>query len=515
MSLPPTGNEPTARIAGADAAESLAAEYVAEAAAGTRPVLDEWVQRLSSDPERARFRRLIEDVETVDGLLPRQIREGVTLADRYRIVRELGHGGMGKVFEARDERLGRNVAVKVLATIDMPGVDLEALFQREVTVLASLSHPNIVAIHESGKDGDVSFLVMDRVHGTSLATVIEKLREKSGDGLPQDGALLFATLEQPAPPGSRAFGDPHSWPKMAAAIVADLARTIEAAHAAGVIHRDLKPSNVLLRGDGTPVVLDFGLAGLRERDTGLLTGALFGTSWYLAPEQVVTKRAGKDPRTDVYQLGLILYELLTLERAFAADELHDLLAKIVAGDFPRPRALRPELPADVEDVCLKAMELDPSARYQSAAELREDLDRFVTGSAPPRACSGSAWARAARNARYFARRHTAGLAAAALLFVGAGVGGACAWRAASSSAPPAAPAPVRAWAQSAGDSSARFIANDDAVHPGDRIGVALAGCAKGVLYAVNLVDAPGATDTRVVPLGSFDVASGDDRFEML
>lgn len=414
------GVEPSLRPP--DRVEALAAEFVAKQLAGEEPSPAAYAARCLGAAERARFLELVEDAAAVDALLPRQAREGRLLAGRYRLLSEVGSGGMGKVFAAFDEQLGRKVAVKVLATPDLGALDPVGLFQREAEMLARFDHPGIVAVHEVGADGDVRFFVMDLVAGTSLARVVERLRERASGSrsTPGRGAELAAVLDaEPAAGAQSLYGD-EPWPQTVARIGAELARIVEFAHDNGVIHRDLKPANVMLRGDGSPVVLDFGLAAVMEQQTGDLTRRLFGSACYLAPEQAEAKAAGKDPQSDVYQVGLVLYELLTLRRAFGASEISAVLAAIEAGRFTAPRQFDRAIPAELEAVVLRAMERNPARRYRSARELRQDLERVLSGTERPLAARGGAPAFYLRDARYFARRHrTAVVVAAALLLASA------------------------------------------------------------------------------------------------
>ncbi len=258
---------------------------------------------------------------------------------------ELGKGGMGRVFEAFDERLQRRVALKVLDQQTAQKPEFAAMFVRESQALAALQHPNIVAVHEAGQDGDANYIVMDVVDGVSLKDVLEVLAQKLGSGRPPvAGTVLDEAIARPLPPGGEILIDPTSYVRSVVRIVSDIARALEAAHARGVLHRDLKPSNVLLRGGGQPVLLDFGLAGWLDGDRTDPAQGLYGTCAYLAPEQVRQSRTGSDPKSDLYQLGLLLYEMLTLQRAFAGDDASELMERIVDGRFDRPRKIAQHLP---------------------------------------------------------------------------------------------------------------------------------------------------------------------------
>ena len=392
--------------------EGLAAQYIQSCSEGHAPDLDLWATRLEDGSEQASFRRMVSDAQLVGSLLPRQVGIGIVLGGRYRIEKEIGAGGMGKVFEATDLQLDRSVAVKVLAAMGRSSFDPLELFRKESRLLASLRHPNIVAIHEAATDGDVSYLVMELVNGRSLADIINTVRDQVSpdeDGrrcAPPDGLALARALDIPAPEGRTSLLDERSWWRTIARIMVDLASTIEATHAKGIIHRDLKPSNILLRGTCAPVVLDFGLAGsLEAGESGDVTKGFVGSAAYLAPEQVRRRAVGADTRTDIYQLGLVLFELLTLERAFPDEGIDGLLERISKGRFERPRTLDHAIPSELEAICLMAMELDPSRRYASGKQLHEDLERYLGGQELPLAARGGTVADMARRGRYFARRH--------------------------------------------------------------------------------------------------------------
>jgi hypothetical protein len=405
-----------------DDVESLAARYLKAREEGCQPDAQSWAARVPGAPERKEFLQLVEDAEWAQGLLPAQVRPGVLLKNRYRILKEIGSGGMGKVFEALDLQLERTVAIKVLATFGTGAFDPEHLFAKESLLLASLQHPNIVAIHEAGYEGDVQYLVMDRVPGTSLNDVLERVRARCDDQpprAPRDGQALADALAFPVPEGRTSLVHPRSWWRSVARVMLEISSTLQAAHGRGVVHRDIKPGNILLRGDASPVVLDFGLAGSLEQAENVITRGLVGSVAYVAPEQALAGQVGSDARTDIYQLGLVLYELLTLRRAYPDGSMTVLLERITRGDFTRPRALDPTIPSELEAICLKATELDPARRYATARELSEDLQRFLDGVQLPLAARGGAVADVGRRSRYFARRHRAALlgAAAALAIV--------------------------------------------------------------------------------------------------
>jgi serine/threonine protein kinase/WD40 repeat protein len=273
--------------------------------------------------------------------------EGWPTVPGYEILGELGRGGMGVVYRARQVGLDRLVALKVVRAGAHATPEDLARFRREAEAVARLRHPNVVEIYEVGDQGGVPHFAMELCTGGSLA------QQLAG------GALAL---------------------RRAAELVETLARAVQAAHEAGVVHRDLKPANVLLTADGIPKITDFGLAKKLDGTTELTaTGAIVGTASYMAPEQASgdSKRVG--PAADVYALGAILYELVTGRPPFQADTPFDTLLQVLS-DAPAPPALlRPGVPADLEAVCLRCLEKKPAWRYASAAELADDLQRFRDG----------------------------------------------------------------------------------------------------------------------------------------
>jgi hypothetical protein len=266
---------------------------------------------------------------------------------KFELVSCLGTGAFGQVFNAIDTELDRPVAVKVLRGGSGASRDDVDRFLREARSAAQLRHPGIVAIHATGQAPDGSpFLVEEFVHGSTLAASVK------------DGPIE---------------------PRRAAEIVAALADALAYAHAHGVVHRDVKPSNVMLDPEGRPHLMDFGLAK-RETDEPPETveGQVLGTPAYMSPEQARGESRRVDGRTDVYSLGVVLYELLTGERPFRGNRR--MLILQVLEDEPRaPRRLNDRVPRDLETIALKAMAKAPTRRYATAAELADDLRRFLRG----------------------------------------------------------------------------------------------------------------------------------------
>jgi tetratricopeptide (TPR) repeat protein/tRNA A-37 threonylcarbamoyl transferase component Bud32 len=290
----------------------------------------------------------------------------------FRIVREVGRGGMGVVYEAEQLSLGRRVALKVLPSAAALDARQSQRFQNEARAAAQLQHPHIVPVLAVGCEAGVHYYAMQFIDGHSLAE-------------------LIATAPTLGPQHVRA----------AARLLVQAAEALEHAHQCGVVHRDVKPANLLVDGTGRLWVTDFGLA--RVGDSGLTaTGDVLGTLRYMSPEQALANRALLDHRTDVYSLGATAYELLTLRSPFAESDREELLRRIALDEPRRPRRVNPTVPRDLETVVLKAMEKNPADRYGSAQELADDLRRFLGGEAV-RARRPRPWQVVTR----WGRRHTA------------------------------------------------------------------------------------------------------------
>jgi WD40 repeat protein len=264
----------------------------------------------------------------------------------FEVLREVGRGGMGVVYLARQLRPNRLVALKMIRAADQADEAELARFRLEAETLARLRHPNIVQIFVVGEHEGRPFLALEYIAGGTLAEMVE-------------GKL---------PPG-----------ESAAEQVETLARAIQAAHERGVVHRDLKPANVLLDGDGTLKITDFGLAKKLDAAGQTASNAVVGTPSYMAPEQAGGKSRLVGPAADVYALGAILYKLLTGRPPFQGPTTMDTLMQVVSQDPVPPRRLRPEIPRDLQTICLKCLAKAPAERYADAQELASDLRRFRAG----------------------------------------------------------------------------------------------------------------------------------------
>ena len=303
----------------------------------------------------------------------------------FEIVRELGRGGMGVVYEARQLSLKRKVALKVLAVGLGLSTNAVERFRREAEAAAKLHHTNIVPVYATGEHDGVHFYAMELIAGPSLDHVIKQLRLQSGASRQPEATTELATTGPYAANAgssseggsSSALGSGSSYFDTVARRVAEVADALAYAHQQGIVHRDVKPSNLLLSPEGRLSLNDFGLARILEQPGMTMTGEFVGTPAYVSPEQITSGRIPLDHRTDVYSLGATLYELLTLQAPFRGDSRDRVLAQIIQKEPTPTRALNKQVPRDLETICLKAMEKDPDRRYQTAGQMAEDLRRYV------------------------------------------------------------------------------------------------------------------------------------------
>ena len=293
----------------------------------------------------------------------------------FRIIREIGSGGMAKVFEAEQMSLRRKVALKVLPQHLSFSDSAVGKFRREAEAGGRQSHPGIVAVYSVGEHEGMHYIAQELVKdGRTLADHLDRLRKSKS---PQIGYF-----------------------RETAVLVLEVADALDHAHKMGVIHRDVKPSNILLTPDGQPKVTDFGLARVEGALALSRTGDFAGTPFYMSPEQAISRRIGIDHRTDIYSLGVTLYEALALKRPFEGKTSHEVLKKIILQEPKDPRKLNPRVPTDLALICLKAMEKDAIRRYQDMSGFRDDLNRYLQGEvigAKPASIFYKAWKKIKRN----------------------------------------------------------------------------------------------------------------------
>src|SRR3954467_15287141 len=270
---------------------------------------------------------------------------GQVFSNRYRIEREIAHGGMAEVYLARDESLDRLVALKALFPEYAREPSFVERFRREAQAAANLNHPNIVAIYDWGQESGTYFIVMEYVEGRSLRDLIRT-----------EGRLAAG---------------------QAADITAEIASALAFAHRSGVVHRDVKPGNVLLTRSGNVKVTDFGIARAGTSDALTQTGSVMGTATYFSPEQA--QGLAVDGRSDVYSLGIVLYEMVTGGAPFTGDSPVAVAYKHVREDPVTPSQRNTDVPRDLEQIIMTALAKDPDQRYQTADDMRADLLRFRRG----------------------------------------------------------------------------------------------------------------------------------------
>ncbi len=275
----------------------------------------------------------------------------LTQLGRYRIVSELGRGAMGVVYRAEDPLLNRTVAIKTIIMSDDAGerAEYEARFYQEAKAAGGLNHPNVVTVHDIGREGAIAYMAMELIDGIELREMMKQGR---------------AALPLP----------------LALDILAQVAEGLAFAHERGVVHRDVKPGNVMVVRGRHVKIMDFGIARIRESDIQTRTGAILGSPKYMSPEQVAGERT--DHRSDIFSLGVMLYELATGEPPFTAPQVTQLMHNIATVTPRNPSVVNPSLPVMLDLIIGKALEKDVALRYQSAAELADDL-RACAAALPP------------------------------------------------------------------------------------------------------------------------------------
>ncbi len=319
----------------------------------------------------------------------------------YRILKELGRGGMGVVYEAIQIKLNRRVALKVLpALAGSANQEAIARFRREATAAAKLHHTHIVPIYDFGESGHTYYYAMELIEGRSLSEMIRCFAKANAPAASQTALAEMIGLpprtDETLPMGVAASGDDsassHStevgtdttsrgrvYYQHVAQWMADAADALHHAHSQAIIHRDIKPSNLLLSLDGRIMLLDFGLAKSKGDLSVTGTGSLIGTLRYMSPEQAMAKRMKVDHRTDIYSLGATMYELLVFQPAFKGRDDKETLGMIITRDPPSPRKVIPPVPRDLDLICMRSLEKDPDARFPTARELADELRRYILG----------------------------------------------------------------------------------------------------------------------------------------
>ncbi len=446
--------------------EAVLADYLRAAEAGRAPDRMELLARHPDlAPELAAFfagqdqfgrlaAPLRDAVSAVqESTIEEKLAEGGRLGD-FHIVREIGRGGMGIVYEAEQISLGRRVALKVLpfaATLDPKQMQR---FKNEAQAAAGLHHTNIVPVFGVGCERGVHYYAMQFIEGQTLAAMIRELRQLAGLEAPEPrgaagvvaklaselvsgrwapaqqgttegqssapfaaparapGAPAGEITPQPAAPSTERSTKNRAFFRTVANLGVQAGEALEHAHSLGVVHRDIKPANLLVDVRGILWITDFGLARSQSQAGLTMTGDLLGTLRYMSPEQALAMRVLVDHRTDIYSLGASLYELLTLEPVFSGHDRQELLRQIAFED-PRPlRRLNKTIPPELETIVLKAMSKEPESRYSTAQELADDLRRFLEDK-PIRAKRPTL----VQRARKWSRRHRAVVVAGLLLLI--------------------------------------------------------------------------------------------------
>jgi tetratricopeptide (TPR) repeat protein len=420
-------------------------EYLAALDAGRPPDRDEFLARHAA--VAGALAKCLDGLEFIRAAAPRLHASAASslppppvdaegrLGD-FRILREVGRGGMGVVYEAEQISMGRRVALKVLPFAAVMDPRHLQRFKNEARAAGSLQHPNIVPVYIVGSERGVHYFAMQFIEGQTLAALIRQLRQSASpeeattayspaDGLGNPTAATApaarqSTLANSTPPkGRQHFRQVAEWGEKAA-------EALDHAHHTGIVHRDVKPSNLMLDSRGDLWLTDFGLARVQQGEADLtITGDLVGTLRYMSPEQALAKRVLIDHRTDVYSLGVTLYELLTLEPVFAGGDRHELLRQIAFEEPRPPRRLNRAIPVELETIVQKAIEKNPQDRYATAKDMADDLRRYLEDQ-PIRARRPGV----VKRARGWARRHKAlvGSAAAAALVAGLMAAGVAWWR---------------------------------------------------------------------------------------
>ncbi|MCX6126694.1 MAG: serine/threonine-protein kinase, partial [Proteobacteria bacterium] len=272
--------------------------------------------------------------------------QGELVSDRYRVQRKLGEGGMAIVYLAVDEKLGRNVAIKMLREKFENHSEVRVRFQHEARAISSLDHPNILKVYDySGPNSQRLWIVTEIIHGRNLGQILETA--------------------------------PGGWlhPVIAACIVREICKALSLAHISGIVHRDIKPDNVMMTHHGAVKLMDFGIAKIQQSNSMTQTGMFMGSPSYMSPEQV--RGRDLDHRTDIYSLGVLFYELISGRLPFTGQSTADIAIRILSGEFQHPRFLKDQLPTELNDLIVSMMASEPDNRPRSADSVAGAIDQYL------------------------------------------------------------------------------------------------------------------------------------------
>jgi eukaryotic-like serine/threonine-protein kinase len=322
------------------------------------------------------------------GTVSSRLEPNVQIGD-FIIEKRIGSGGMGTVYQACQVSLNRKVALKVMSCGALVSDKAVERFHKEARAAAKLHHTNIVAIYAEGQEGQTCYYAMELVEGQTLDKIIESLKTDRNAGLASAiPERIFTSNAKTDTYSLKSSGtkqgfslkltDPHQEHfDSIARLIADIADALHYVHKNGILHRDIKPSNLILGTNGRINLMDFGLARMLEEHSVTMTGTFLGTPHYMSPEQLGSSKHKIDHRTDIYSLGVTLYELLTLQTPFLGETHEQIVTAILTKEFVRPRRIDGRIPQDLETICCKAMEKEPDRRYQDAGQMAEDLRRYV------------------------------------------------------------------------------------------------------------------------------------------